>query len=57
MDKTLTLEEILQTTSDRLFPAEMREQLVAIDSIDCDGDTPLHVFIGGEETANVLLLI
>jgi ankyrin repeat protein len=57
MNKTLTLEEILQTTSDRLFPAEMGEQYVAIDSVDCDGDTPLHVFIGGEETANALLLI
>ena len=57
MDKTPTLEEILQTTSDRLFPAEMGAQYVAIDSVDCDGDTPLHVFISGEETANALLLI
>lgn len=38
-----TLEEILASTSDVLFPAEMGEKIVSISSSDCNGDTPLHV--------------
>ena len=40
-----TLEEILQSTSDSLFPADLGRRRVAIDSRDCDGDTPLHVLL------------
>lgn len=40
-----TVEEILQSTSDSLFPAELGRRRVAIDSRDCDGDTPLHVLL------------
>ncbi|WP_211315749.1 ankyrin repeat domain-containing protein [Isoalcanivorax indicus] len=39
----MTLEEILQATSDSLFPAERGKRLVAVNSTDVDGDTPLHV--------------
>jgi hypothetical protein len=40
-----TLEEILASTSDVLFPAEIGEHTVAIDSTDSDGDTPLHIMV------------
>jgi uncharacterized protein len=40
-----TVEEILQSTSDSLFPAELGRRRVAIDSRGCDGDTPLHVLL------------
>ena len=40
-----TVEEILQSTSDSLFPADLGRRRVAIDSRDCDGDTPLHVLL------------
>ena len=51
------LEEVLQIASDRLFPAEIGEAKVNLDSRSCDGDTPLHVFIWGNETENALFLI
>jgi len=40
-----SLEEILQSTADCLFPAELGEQPVTIDSRGCDGDTSLHALI------------
>jgi uncharacterized protein len=52
-----SLEEVLQTASDRLFPAEIGEVKVNLDSRNGDGDTPLHIFIWGNETENALLLI
>lgn len=52
-----TIDEVLQSTSDSLFPAQLGETKVCIDSADCDGDTPLHVLIWREDTAGALLLI
>jgi ankyrin repeat protein len=43
MKKDRSLAEMLQSTSDALFPEEMGTRLVALDSRDADGDTPLHV--------------
>ena len=40
-----SLQEILESTSDVLFPAEIANKVIAIDSQGCDGDTPLHVMI------------
>jgi ankyrin repeat protein len=40
-----TLEEILQSTSDSLFPAGLGRQRVTIDSHGSDGDTPLHILL------------
>ena len=40
-----TIEDILQTTSDSLFPAELGRRHVAIDSRGSDGDSPLHVLL------------
>lgn len=51
------LNEVLQTVSDRLFPAENGEAKVKIDSLGSDGDTPLHIFIWAGETKNAMLLI
>ena len=52
-----SLEEILASTSDTLFPAELGEAPVAIDSADCDGDTPLHVMVWRKDRYAVDLLI
>lgn len=51
-----TIEEILQSTSDVLFPAELGEAKVCIDSTDTKGDTPLHVLIWREDTEGALVL-
>jgi hypothetical protein len=40
-----SLRELLQSTSDVLFPADMGERRVELDSRDSDGDTPLHVLL------------
>ena len=44
------IEEVLQSASDRLFPAEIGKAKIYLDSRDCDGDNALHVFIWGNET-------
>lgn len=38
-----SLDEILASCSDTLFPAELGAVPVTVDSRDADGDTPLHV--------------
>lgn len=52
-----TLKEVLQSTSESLFPAELGKAKVKIDSTDCDGDTPLHVLIWRGDTEGAILLI
>lgn len=52
-----TLDQLLSSCSDTLFPAEMGEAPVSIDSRDCDGDTPLHVMLWRKNTYGALLLI
>jgi len=52
-----TLEDVLQSTSDCLYPAELGERAVTLDSTDCDGDTALHVLIWRTDTSGALLLI
>ncbi|MEJ2158453.1 MAG: ankyrin repeat domain-containing protein [Desulfobacteraceae bacterium] len=51
------LEEILQSTSDTLFPADLGEAKVKIDSVGMDGDTALHVLIWRKDTKGALKLI
>ena len=51
------LEEVLQSASDRLFPAEIGEKKVCLDSRSSDGDTALHAFIWSNETENSIFLI
>jgi len=43
--KRMDLEEILQATSDALFPAELGKKRIEVNSKDVDGDTPLHVMV------------
>ena len=52
-----TLEEILASTSDVLFPAEIGKKVVSISSTDCDGDTPLHVMVWRNDAYAVKVLL
>ena len=52
-----TLGEVLQSTSDALFPASLGRAPVQIDSADSDGDTPLHILVRRGDTEGALLLI
>ena len=52
-----TLTEVLQSTSDSIFPEEMGEADVDLDSAGVDGDTPLHVLIWRGDTEGVLMLL
>ena len=52
-----TLDEILRSTSETLFPAELGNAPVGITSRDCGGDTPLHVVVWrNDESATQQLL-
>jgi len=57
MKKCRSLAEVLQSTSDVLFPDEMGERVVAVDSRDVCGDTPLHVMTWRSDRHAVKLLI
>jgi len=57
MAMSRTLDEVLQSTSDVLFPADLGERPVAIDSHDTDGDTPLHVMAWRNDLEAVQLLV
>jgi len=57
MRESTTIEELLQSTSDTLFPADMGRRRVAMDSRDCDGDTPLHVLIWRKNAGGAKALI
>lgn len=52
-----SLDQLLSSCSDTLFPADMGEAPVSIHSRDCDGDTPLHVMLWRKNTYGALLLI
>lgn len=52
-----TLDEILQSTSDVLYPAELGDMPVSLNSSDSDGDTPLHVMVLRKDRYAVDVLI
>ncbi|WP_120500605.1 ankyrin repeat domain-containing protein [Roseovarius sp. EL26] len=52
-----TLEEILISCSDTIFPEELGAAPVTLNSRDVDGDTPLHVLLWRKNTYGALLLI
>lgn len=52
-----TLDDVLQSTSDTLFPADLGKRRVAIDSHDSDGDTPLHLIVWRNDLEAVQLLV
>ena len=55
--KRQSLEEILQSVSDNLFPEKLGKKKVKINSADCMGDTPLHVMTWRNDVYAVKLLI
>ena len=57
MIRSRSLDQILASCSDSLFPAEMGRAPVQIDSVDCDGDTPLHVMLWRKDTEAALMLV
>ncbi len=52
-----TLDQILQSTSDVLFPADLGERRVEVDSRSVDGDTPLHVLVWRRDPEGVEVLL
>ena len=52
-----TLRDILQSTSDALFPAELGRREVFLDSRDTDGDMPLHVILRRKDARAAAILI
>jgi ankyrin repeat protein len=52
-----TLRDILQSTSDALFPAELGQREVSLDSRDSDGDMPLHVILRRKDARAAAVLI
>ncbi len=54
---TRTLEEVLQSVSDVLFPADIGDAPVELDSRSADGDTPLHVMNWRRDYDGARLLI
>lgn len=57
MDFDRSLEQVLQSVSDVLFPAESGQATVSLDSVGYDGDSPLHVLIWRNDTDGALQLI
>ena len=55
--KRESLEEILQSVSDTLFPAELGNAVVTVGSADVVGDTPLHVLAWRGNDYGIKLLI
>lgn len=52
-----SLAEILQSTSDVLFPAEIGEKHVDLHSRSLEGDTPLHVLLWRNDNFGIEALI
>jgi len=52
-----SLQEILQSLSDVMFPDDAGEHPVAMDSVGYDGDTPLHVLAWQNDLEGFLVLI
>ena len=52
-----SLAEILESTSDVLFPAEFGRRPIELDTRGLDGDTPLHVMLWRGDTYAAELLI
>ena len=57
MSSNRTLDVVLQSISDCLFPADLGERSVDINSKDADGDTPLHALPWRDDIDGALLLI
>jgi uncharacterized protein len=51
------VDEVLSSTSDVLFPGELGERPVAMNSMGIDGDTPLHVLAWRDDVEGAKLLV
>lgn len=52
-----SLQEVLKSLSDVMFPADAGDHSVAIDSVGYDGDTPLHVLAWQNDLEGLQLLL
>lgn len=52
-----TLQQVLDDVATVLFPADHPPPSVSLDSVDCDGDTPLHVYLWRDDPWAVCLLL
>ena len=52
-----TVAQILQSVSDVLFPEQLGNASITIDSVGSDGDTPLHVLAWRNDYEGVVALI
>jgi ankyrin repeat protein len=52
-----SLRDVLQSVSDILFPTELGETVVSIESASPDGDTALHILLWRRDFDGALLLI
>ncbi len=57
MSTSRTLDDVLQSTSDVLYPDRRGAAPVSIDSIGSDGDTALHVLLWRGDSRGAALLI
>lgn len=51
------MEDVLASCSAALFPDQLGKARVNLSSVDCDGDTPLHVVLRRNDNDAALLLI
>lgn len=56
-DPMRNLQDILQSTSDSLFPADLGRRPVHLDSRSSDGDTPLHVLLWRKDVSGARALL
>jgi ankyrin repeat protein len=56
-DSAQALTDVLQSTSDVLFPDDLGERAVTIDSRGYDGDTPLHVMAWRNDLEGAEILV
>lgn len=57
MPNTLSLDALLQSVSEVMFPEQAGSATVALDSRGYDGDTALHVFAWRDDTASAKVLL
>ena len=56
-NKTRTLEQVLKSCSDTMFPEDIGEAEVVLNSRDIEGDTPLHVMGWRNDIEGTAILI